>query len=202
MRTVLNLYSGLGGNRKLWSDVSVVAVERDPEIAELYSRHFPEDEVIVGDAHEYLERNWDRFDFIWASPPCQSHSKVRMMASKAGSYAAVMPSMDLWAEIIFLKHFRGARPWAVENVKPYYEPLVPPTAQIGRHLFWCNFKLESDLEKDGLTHNQRGTSYLGAFDLRGVKTEGRKDQMIRNCVVPEIGKKVYDAAFSGKDGKP
>jgi len=33
---VLNLYAGIGGNRKLWRDVDVIAVEINPEIAKIY----------------------------------------------------------------------------------------------------------------------------------------------------------------------
>ena len=80
---VLNLYSGLGGNRKLWQDVEVTAIESEQKIADVYKTNFPEDTVIITDAHEYLLANYDKFDFIWSSPPCQSHS--RMMSFLADS---------------------------------------------------------------------------------------------------------------------
>lgn len=74
---ILNLYAGLGGNRKLWgNDHEVTAVELDPEVARIYQSNFPNDTVIVGDAHDYLLKNFESFDFIWASPPCPSHSKM------------------------------------------------------------------------------------------------------------------------------
>ena len=69
---VLNLYSGLGGNRSSWGDNhNVTAVEFNPQIAEVYRDRFPLDTVIVGDAHEYLLRHFDEYDLIWSSPPCQ-----------------------------------------------------------------------------------------------------------------------------------
>ena len=105
MKKVLNLFAGIGGNRKHWKDVEVTAIEYNEEIANVYKQLHPNDNVIVADAHEYLAKHWREFDFIWSSPPCQSHSKVRMMASKGGSYDAVMPDMRLWAEIIFLQNF-------------------------------------------------------------------------------------------------
>ena len=95
MRKVLNLFAGIGGNRKHWKDVEVTAIEYNEEIANVYKQLHPNDNVIVADAHEYLAKHWREFDFIWSSPPCQSHSKVRMMASKGGSYDAVMPDMAL-----------------------------------------------------------------------------------------------------------
>jgi hypothetical protein len=33
---VLNLYAGVGGNRKLWQDVNVTAVENEPKIEALF----------------------------------------------------------------------------------------------------------------------------------------------------------------------
>jgi DNA (cytosine-5)-methyltransferase 1 len=191
---VLNLYAGIGGNRKLWKDVEVTAVEYNEEIAGIYKEFFPDDNVIVADAHDYLAKNYRDFDFIWSSPPCQSHSKVRMMASKAGSYDAVMPSMNLWSEIIFLQHFANKSKWVVENVKPYYEPLVKPKQNLGRHLFWSNFEIPFSEMKDGLTHNERGSSNKGFFNLQGFKTKHRKDQIIRNCVDPELGLYVFNCA--------
>ena len=74
---VLNLYAGIGGNRKLWKDVDVTAVELNPEIAKIYQDFFPQDKVIVADAHQYLLEHFEEYDFIWSSPPCPSHSRVR-----------------------------------------------------------------------------------------------------------------------------
>jgi len=51
---ILNLYAGIGGNRKLWTDVEVTAVEMNPKIAAIYQDFFPNDKVIVADAHQYL----------------------------------------------------------------------------------------------------------------------------------------------------
>lgn len=73
---VLNLYACLGGNRLLWKDCEVTAVELDPELARLYQERFPDDKVIVTDAHQYLLDHYKEFDFIWSSPPCPTHSKV------------------------------------------------------------------------------------------------------------------------------
>ena len=51
---MLNLYSGIGGNRKLWDNVEVTAVEINSQIAKIYQDFFPKDKVVVGDAHKYL----------------------------------------------------------------------------------------------------------------------------------------------------
>jgi DNA (cytosine-5)-methyltransferase 1 len=62
---ILNLYAGIGGNRKLWEGHEITAVEINPKIAEVYKTLFPEDEVVVGDAHQYLLDHFREFDFIW-----------------------------------------------------------------------------------------------------------------------------------------
>lgn len=188
---VLNLYSGLGGNRKNWKDVDVTAVEFNQEIANIYQTFFPNDIVIVADAHKYLEEHYQEFDFIWSSPPCQTHSKVRMMASKGGSYPPLMPDMTLWSEIIFLQTFSKC-PWVVENVKPYYKPFIEPSIKLGRHYIWSNFNIPYIDLKDGLNHNERGTHDKGFFDLREFKTKHRKDQLIRNCVDPKLGEYILN----------
>lgn len=194
---VLNLYAGAGGNRKDWEDVEVTAIEYNEEIAMIYKDLHPNDKVIVADAHDYLAKNWMNFDVIWSSPPCQSHSKVRMMASKSGSYDAIMPNMNLWSEIIFLQNFTKNTDikFVVENVVPYYKPLIEPTQKIGRHLFWSNFEIPFKEIKDGLSHNERGSSEKGFFDLRKYKTKHRKDQIIRNCVDPKLGQYVLEKAL-------
>jgi len=81
---VLNLYCGIGGNRKGWDSdkVEVTAIEYKAEIAAIYKELFPMDKVIVADAHKYLEEHYKEFDFIWSSPPCPTHSRMRMNHKK------------------------------------------------------------------------------------------------------------------------
>ena len=133
---ILNLSCGIGGNRKLWGEGhEVTAVEIDEEIAGVYKSFFPNDKIVIGDAHQYLLDHYKEFDFIWSSPPCPTHSK--MCFSQAHK---VYPNMTLYQEIIFLKTwFKGI--WVVENVKPYYQPLIKPEVELARHFFWSNFKI-------------------------------------------------------------
>ena len=71
---VLNLYAGIGGNRMLWgNNFDITAVEYNPNIAKVYSNQFPNDKMIIGDAHQYLLDHYNEFDFIWSSLPCPSH---------------------------------------------------------------------------------------------------------------------------------
>ena len=138
---ILNLYCGIGGNRRLWDtvreDVEITAIENVPEIAKIYQDFFPNDKVIVADAHQYLLDHFKEYDFIWSSPPCPTHSITNHFLHAQGNVR--YPDMSLWQEIIFLqKWFKGK--WVVENVKSYYPPLWPPKI-LDRHYFWANFPI-------------------------------------------------------------
>ena len=196
---ILNLYAGIGGNRKLWGDEhDVVAVEYNEELAKVYDEFYPNDGVEVGDAIEFLIKNWRSFDLIWASPPCQTHSKMRYLASKRGDYDAKLPDMSLYSLILFLTHFCKDKLWVVENVKPYYEPLIKPTVKLDRHLFWSNFNItEKKFEKPKVKHNQvSGKTERYGISLQGIKLKHRKDQIIRNCVNPELGLHILNCALN------
>ena len=143
---ILNLYAGIGGNRKLWgNEHEITAVEIDPNIAKIYKDFFPNDKVIVTDAHQYLLDHYKEFDFIWSSPPCPSHSRARYWGSKGGQCEPIYPDMTLYQEIIFLQNWYSGK-YVVENVIPYYQPLIQAQER-GRHLYWCNFVLPKELSK-------------------------------------------------------
>lgn len=196
---ILNLYAGIGGNRKLWGEEhEITAVEYNPEIASIYKDYFPNDTVIIGDAHDYLLKNYRQYDFIWTSPPCQTHSDIRRMGAVAGMYDAKFPDMNLWQEIIFLKHFFKGR-WIVENVKPYYEPFVRPTINLERHFFWSNFKIEvPDFDSQKFDIRKKGSVGFG-FDISNYKINHRKDQIIRNCVNPKLGLHIMNCAIKSNE---
>lgn len=94
---ILNLYAGIGGNRKLWGDEhEIIAVEYDPKIAAIYQDFFPKDKVVVGDAHQYLLDHFEEFEFIWASPPCPTHSDIRRCGVHKGHYSLkVLKTLDI-----------------------------------------------------------------------------------------------------------
>ena len=197
MIKVLNLYAGIGGNRKLWKDVEVTAVENNPKIAAIYQELYPEDKVIVGDAHKYLLDHYNEFDFIWSSPPCPTHSKLRkqFIGTRCGA-----------EEIILLKHhFKGK--WVVENVNSYYEPLIKPF-EISRHYYWSNFilfKIKTNKARFTLTNGTNKETDKEQIkrlelelDFNLSKYPGDKKTMLRNCVEPEVGLEIFNAAFKEK----
>ena len=131
---ILNLYACLGGNRYKWDEVAeiqVTAVELDPEAARLYKERFPNDTVIVADAHQYLLDHFKQYDFIWSSPPCPTHSRVRMSQKNRETFKNEYPDMKLYEEILLLQHQYEGK-FVVENVIPYYEPLIAAQKR-GRH---------------------------------------------------------------------
>lgn len=143
---ILNLYACLGGNRAKWdevADIEVTAVELDEELARLYQERFPNDKVIVADAHEYLLEHFKEFDFIWSSPPCPSHSRIRFTQKNRENCGAVYPDFKLYEEVVLLDNYFEGK-YVVENVIPYYEPLIPAKKR-GRHLYWTNFNLPNDI---------------------------------------------------------
>lgn len=192
---VLNLYAGMGGNRKLWQDVEVTAVENNEEIAAIYKQYFPYDTIIIGDAHEYLLHNFKKYDFVWSSIVCKSHSVARNWATKGGRYEPMYPEMKLYEEIIFLEHFFDGL-FVVENVDPYYEPMIRPTVKLGRHLIWSNFRItqvELPDEEIGVFEVSANSSRYG-FSVADKKLDTRKDQLLRNLVNPLIGLHILDCA--------
>ena len=198
---VLNLYACLGGNRYKWDEVAeieVTAVELDPEAARLYQERFPDDTVIIGDAHQYLLEHYKEYDFIWSSPPCPTHSRIQTSLKNRDTFNPQYPDMKLYQEIIFLKQFFNGL-WVVENVIPYYEPLIEAQNR-DRHLYWCNFLLPHKIS------SRKGT--LGGFnevdnlckfhdyDFRQYKGDQRLDKMARNLVDYEAGKSIFQTALN------
>jgi DNA (cytosine-5)-methyltransferase 1 len=198
---ILNLYAGIGGNRKLWEDCEVTAVEYDWDILQVYRKFFPKDLIVCGDAHQFLIDHYYEYDFIWSSPPCQSHSSFRHNINvRFRGTPPVYPDMRLYQEILFLqnndKRKNGDKiKWIVENVKPYYKPLIEPTKALQRHLFWTNLDIsdmEMEFEKDKIRSSQiPDLQKIHGFDLTGIKLKNKR-QILRNCVLPEIGLQIFN----------
>jgi len=191
----LNLYAGIGGNRKLWKDVDVTAVEIDRDIAKIYQDFFPDDLVIIDDAHRYLSEHFEEFDFIWSSPPCPTHSRIRNIAGVGrGQNKPVYPDMKLYEEIIFLNQIyysKGTKfngKFCVENVASYYKPLIKPL-MVGRHYFWTNFHITPyKIVTRGHMKSNKILMNIKGFDVND-KT------LLRNCTEPELGLHIFNCAF-------
>ena len=198
---VLNLYACLGGNRYKWDEVAeeagidmqVVAVEWDEELARLYQERFSNDKVIVADAHQYLLKHYKEFDFIWSSPPCPTHS--RLVQTNKNKIKMKYPDMRLYEEILFLQHLYNGK-FVVENVIPYYEPLIRAQKR-HRHLYWTNFNLPNILSKREVristgTDEVRKLCTFHDYDFTKYKGMQRTDKIARNLVDYEAGRTIFE----------
>lgn len=202
---ILNLYACLGGNRAKWDEaaaevgvkIDVTAVELDPELARLYQDRFPNDKVIIEDAHQYLLDHYQEFDFIWSSPPCPSHSRARYWNSSNYDTTTkpIYPDMKLYEEILFLQHYYRNGKFVVENVIPYYEPLIKAHKR-GRHLYWTNFNLPTDLGDRRFAISSAKQEFKGLcefheYDFNKYKGEQNAIKIARNLVDYEAGKTIF-----------
>ena len=195
---ILNLYACLGGNRYKWNevkeDIQVTAVEWDEELARLYQERFPNDKVIVADAHQYLLDHYKEFDFIWSSPPCPTHS--RLVTSNKNKIKMKYPDMKLYQEIIFLNNFFNGK-YVIENVIPFYTPLIPAKKR-GRHLYWTNFNLPNDINERppiGISQGKDEVKRLCKFhDYDFYKYKGNQptNKIARNLVDYEAGRAIFE----------
>lgn len=199
---VLNLYGGIGGNRKLWDNVDVTAIENEPQIAKIYEDFFPNDKIIVTDAHKYLLEHFKEFDFIWSSPPCPSHSVYRKNINvERGQNKPIYPDMRLYEEILFLDGYFNGK-WVIENVISYYKPLIKPQ-EVQRHYFWSNFHIgKPPIEKkDNIArgHIKEWEKRFG-FNLDNYTFNNgvNKRTTLRNCVYPPLALHIFNQAFKGK----
>jgi DNA (cytosine-5)-methyltransferase 1 len=208
---ILNLYACLGGNRYKWDEVAkeaeieieVTAVELDEELARLYQERFPNDTVIIADAHQYLLDHYKEFDFIWSSPPCPTHSGTNHFLNALGVIR--YPDMKLYEEIIFLDTFFKGK-YVVENVIPYYKPLIEAKKR-ERHLYWTNFNLPNILSNrvaPNMNMNTKSKGVNKAFldyhnitdlvnDYKGKQDKGK---IARNLVDYEAGKTILQTALN------
>ena len=208
---ILNLYACLGGNRYKWDEVAkeaeikieVTAVELDEELARLYQERFPNDTVIIADAHQYLLDHYKEFDFIWTSPPCPTHSRARGWNTKVET---MYPDMKIYEEIILLqtvskgedKRFKGK--FVVENVIPYYNPLIPSQKR-GRHLYWANFIIPNlhhrQSPKTGSGNNEvKNWCKFHDYDFYKYKGKQPINKVARNLIDYEAGKTIFQTAMN------
>ena len=193
---VLNLYAGIGGNRKLWQDVEVTAVELNPKIAKIYQDFFPQDKMIITDAHQYLLEHFKEYDFIWSSPPCPTHSRVNDMFVRSNINPIRYPDMKLYEEILLLKHHFKNK-YCVENVIAYYKPLIP-CYEIDNHWFWTNFHIQ-EVPKKCREHHGGIEALQKRKQFNIEKYVGiDKIKTLRNCVLPELGLHILKESQKGQ----
>jgi len=204
---ILNLYAGIGGNRKLWpnEEIEVTAIENKPEIADIYKKLYPNDKLIVGDAHKYLKEHYKEFNFIWTSPPCPTHSRMNFLLQNKNGFELKFPNMQLYEEIILLKSWFKGR-FVVENVRSYYNPLIKPQ-EIQSHYFWANFEIININKVREKIRNDKGQTLKVKMEQQGIfvkdfyNYKSDKRTLLNNCIEPELGKHIFDCAYNDKQAK-
>ncbi len=107
--------------------------------------------------------------------------------------------MTLYQEIIFLSTFFTGK-YCVENVNPYYEPLIPGKKR-GRHLYWTNFNLPQELSARfdvAVTRGKEELKQLCEFHeivLNNYSGAQQKVKIARNLVDYEAGKTILATAL-------
>jgi DNA (cytosine-5)-methyltransferase 1 len=202
---VLNLYACLGGNRYKWTNVDVTAIELDPELARLYQERFPNDKVIVADAHQYLLDHYKEFEYIWSSPPCPDNSRARFWKSlnESTKVKPVYADLRLYQEYILLDNYFNGK-FTIENVIPYYKPLIPGQER-GRHVYWTNYKLPASINertfKFGGNDEVKRLCEFHDYDFYQYKGEQRLDKIARNLVDYEAGLTIFQCAVGAVRSK-
>lgn len=199
---ILNLFAGLGGNRRTWSSHEITAVDFNPKIVNIYKKLYPNDLIIEKDVFDYLQEiDLLEYDFIWSSPPCQSHSHMQVFTKNGRKAKLPMINQVLGLALWLKKYYPG--PFVVENVVPWYGILKTNklfTVVIDRHLFYSNFKiLPKSFDKGNNRHGSIGgimresreylmnKHHLPNWILEDLSGVHDKDQIIRNCVDSKIG---------------
>ena len=111
----------------------------------------------------------------------------------------VYPDMKLYQEIIFLDNYFEGK-YVVENVIPFYEPLIPAKNR-GRHLYWANFNLPNDLKGRKNPDFSRVKDVVGVmskfhnYDFKKYKGEQPINKIARNLVDYEAGKTILETVL-------
>lgn len=190
---ILNLFAGIGGNRLKWDSIGggheITAVESEAEIAAIYKTHYPNDQLIQADVYSWIADHIDDgWEFIWASPPCKTHSRLNVTGQNIR-----LPDLRLYELIIFFQHFAKCK-WVVENVMPYYKPLIPPTVKLDRHFFWSNFAIQPKIFQSKSNFKDLPLPELAQYLGMTVC----KREYLRNCCNPEIGSYILNQAIKQK----
>ena len=215
MIKLLNLYAGIGGNVHLLdrNKYQIISIEHNIQIAKINQLLHPEDIIITcdglckedeirtecpGNAKYYLRLNYKKFDFIWGSPPCQTHSKMRFTQKSKDFYEYKYPNVDLYQIITLLQtHFEGT--YIIENVKPYYESWIKPNFILNRHYYWSNKYLHCDkLQTPKPFDRMYKPDWIEFLDIP-VKQKDIKLQWLRNCVHPKEGLQLMESNPSLND---
>lgn len=196
---LLNLYSGIGGNvYKLdRAQFEITSIENNPKVAAVYQELNPDDEIIITDALNYLKQHFKKFDIIWMSPPCQTHSKLQHSQRKRVNRSVNIIDPQLWQCILFgYQHLNDQSIiWIVENVEPWYNKYWNfPHVKLGRHYYYSNANFHNISTKNPGNFSKMNLAALIKFHglpiddniMELIRSIDRQHPrvVLRNCVHP------------------
>lgn len=201
---ILDLFCGVGGVargfQKFLNEQGIEyeyhAVDIDRSILLAHKVVNKNSVTILRDAYSFEDDELSQYDFIWASPPCETHSIAGIWRRKFG----VEPDMRLY-ELIIKLHRLGI-PFVVENVKPYYNPPIKPTSKANRHVLWSNLSIKpvevdlpyfthiKDKIKDLIWYHQLEKHEKAIRRILGKKTRDALRDMVHWKIAYEIARQV------------
>jgi len=202
---ILDLFAGLGCSAREFQKVlderglryAYVAIEIDPQIAKAHRKIATKSDVIVADATDFLYPSFlSKFDFVWASPPCQKYSTLCFIKRK-DEYGK---DDTLLRVIEALK--RSETLYVVENVKSPRTLKLKPDLIIGRHVFWTNVEFDAlfpDVNHRTFTKiKDRASELAKAYGIPLERLSGVKDKRraLRNCLEPWIARVIFERVVS------
>lgn len=202
---ILDLYGGLGGTargiqlvlEKKGIKFEYIVIENNLKVAEAHRRNNPESKVIVADIKDWLDKITE-FDFVWASPPCHTHSQLQMI-NKGRRHKTKLVDWSLW-HVIDIFQRAETIPFVVENVKVWYNEPFKHNFKLDRHYFWTNLRLIAfDYHKKPAKKwgNISVKDWQEYHQLEPAAT-GDKRQQLRNCVHWSIAAGIFEQFLEPK----
>jgi len=210
MLKILDLFCGIGGVARGFHDYLqehrikylYVAIDIDKHVLKAHKALNPLSNVILRDAYSFSIDELRRYDFVWASPPCETHSIAGIWTRKEKK----SPDFRLYKLILTLHD--ANIPFVVENVKPYYNPPIKPTSKANRHRLWSNLSISPvNLRLTPFERVKNSTRTLCEYhDLpeeiaKIIPSKKRRDalrDMVHHEIAYEIAKQVIPQVLEGK----
>ena len=92
--------------------------------------------------------------------------------------------MKLYQEIIFLEYYYKGK-WIVENVIPFYEPIIPAKKRGS----------ERKVKISAVNEEVERMSKFHDYDFKQYKGKQRLDKIARNLVDYEAGRTIFETAL-------
>ena len=168
-------------NTKNWDrkEHSITHVEKNEEIADCLKDLQPKDQVVIADAYKYIEKNHDRYDFIWASPPCTKFSVAAIGHHWNKQNSNYYPKKKECVESIRLVYHTL---YLINNLNPEYWVMENPRAMLRKLV---------GMPEGTVTYCQYGDNRMKPTDLWGEFPEGFE---FRSC---SNGSSCHESAARG-----